>query len=41
MVLEPRAAVALPKELTAESSAERAKPSDKPTRLQKRRMKKD
>jgi rod shape-determining protein MreC len=41
MVLEPRAAVALPKELTAESSAERAKPSDKPVRLQKRRMKKD
>jgi len=41
MVLEPRAAVALPAQLASESSGDGAKAADKPLRAKKKRAKKD
>jgi rod shape-determining protein MreC len=41
MVLEPRAAVVLPPQLTSESATEGAKASDKPARAKKKRLKKE
>jgi rod shape-determining protein MreC len=41
MVLEPRTAIALPSQLTSESVSDGGKVSEKPTRVKKKRMKKD
>jgi rod shape-determining protein MreC len=41
MVLEPRAAISLPSQLTSESPSDGSKASDKPVRVKKKRMKKD
>lgn len=41
MVLEPRTPIALPAQLTAESAIDTGKPSDKPLRAKKKRLKKD
>lgn len=41
MVLEPRAAISLPSQLTSESVSDGSKASDKPVRVKKKRIKKD